>query len=514
LFQTEFRCTTNTNLFNPMKRTTCLFVFLFLLCKLFAHSPGGIAKPDIWLKGNFSADSNRLALINYNAAIALDKGDAKIKLNENIEKLQQVTVFTVYCDSVTDKQKNIWQLTGEFGDLSISPDNVASESENLNVPVQKHQLLASHPKTETFLHSYSGTFIQGASSNNNSESTINFGNSAAIQSADGSLKSVAELIIYKKLLNEKEMARVESYLALKYGVSLEQNYLNAKGEKIWNWDKQKRFSHNIAGIGRDDRSALYQKQSRSSTSIENLTIGINKIVFSNALNTGTISNGDHLIWGDNGDAFTAPNSFAPADEFLFSDKKWLITTTGQSSNKISTEIKINTKTFLPGKLPAKNFYLVIDRSASGFKSEKFEYITADDISADGVATFKNVLWDIDGSGKDNFTFAYKPNLLSELKTIAPDSANGNSNSAHSALKSFSAFPNPVTNGICQVDILLDNPTDFVVNLYDLSHHLINSRSVTGQQSYQFTEHMNGKPGTYIFQLITPKEEYYRIIIIQ
>ena len=66
----------------------------------------------------------------------------------------------------------------------------------------------------------------------------------------------------------------------------------------------------------------------------------------------------------------------------------------------------------------------------------------------------------------------------------------------------------------QVDIQLDEPTDFVVNLYDLSQHLITSRKVTAQQTYQFTEHLNGKPGAYIFQFITPHEAYYRIIIVQ
>ncbi len=495
-----------------MKTITCLIPIFLFLCKMFAQSPGGIAKPDVWLKGNFSSDENRMTTINFNPAIAMEKGAVKVNLDETIEELQRVTVFTVYHDSITDNQKNIWEIRGEFGDLSLSPDHVASKSKNINVPVNKNHQLTSSAKSETFIHTFSGSFINDVSSGNDTESSVNFGNIDG--SADVSLKAIAELIIYKRLLDENEMTKVESYLALKYGVSMEQNYLNGKGAIIRNWEKQKRFSHHIAGIGRDDLSALYQKQSSSCTSSEDLVIGVNKIVTTNALNTGKINDGDFLIWGDNGEEFIALNPSDLVNEYLFSEKKWLITATGQNSNTISTEIKINTKTFLPKKFPATNFYLVIDRSASGFKHESCVYITPDDISPYGIATFKNILWDTDGSGKDNFTFAYKPDPISDISIIASDSANNKLNIEDSGLKSFSTFPNPVTGGICRVDIQLDEPTDFEINLYDLSQQLISSRKVTGQQSYQFTEHINGKPGSYIFQFISSDREYYRIIIVQ
>ena len=311
------------------------------------------------------------------------------------------------------------------------------------------------------------------------------------------------------------MTKVETYLALKYGISLEQNYLNARGKTVWNWDNDKRFSNNIAGIGRDDQSSLFQKQSTSCTSSEQLVIGVNKIVNANAENTGQVNDGDYLIWGDNGEEFVASNSFAAANEILLSEKKWLMTVSGAGSNRIPTELKIDTKTFLPGKFPARNFYLVIDRSSSAdFRPENCIYIHPDTISADGIATFKNIFWDTDGSGKDNFIFGFKHDLSSRLRSTGPSPVNVNPNVNPGGLFTFNVFPNPVSDGNYQVTIQFEKPTDIIISLYDLSQKLIDTKKVSGQDFYQFSDRLNGKPSAYILQLVTPQEEYYRMIILQ
>lgn len=504
-----------------MKRNKFTFLLGFLLFShnLFAQLPGGIVKPAVWLKGNFSSDLKRLAWINYNPAVALDKNDGSFKLPVNIESLRRVTVFTVYRDSITNKENEIWEVTGEFGDLLLSANHVSSKSKNLNVAFKKNKPAASNKKTEAIIHSYSGSTIEGSASTNveYKETSIRFGNSATSASSDRSLKLIAEFILYKKLLDEVEITKVETYLALKYGIALENNYLSAKGKTVWNWENDKRFSNNIAGIGRDDQSSLLQKQSSSITSNEQLVIGANKIVDSNAENTGQINDGDYLIWGDNGDEFVGSNSFAAANEILLSEKKWLMMVSGGSSNKIPTELKIDTKTFIPGKFPARNFYLVVDRSGSAdFRPENCLYIHPDTISGDGIATFKNIFWDTDLSGKDNFTFGFKHDLSARLSSNGngQNPVKANPNMKQGSMLTFNVFPNPISDGNYQVAIQFDKPTDIVINLYDLSQQLVYSKELSGQDIYQFSDHINGKPSAYILQLMTPQEEYYRMIILQ
>lgn len=493
-----------------MKTLASLLAFFLISCKLFAQSPGGIVSPDLWLQGNLLADSSRLTYMNYNPATTLEKGEVNVSLTEDMEALQRVTVFTVYRDSITDKEKTIWEWKGEFGDLSLSSDHVSSKSKKVSVPVTKQHV--SKGASETFVHCYSGAFIDCIIANSNHQPAINFGNISTTTKSGGSLKSVAELLVYKRLLDEKELAKVETYLALKYGVTLEEDYINAKGDKIWNWEKNKRYSFNISGIGRDDRSALYQKQSASSSSAEDLTIGISKIATSNLLNTGSLKDGTYLIWGDNGKEFTSSSAISGSD-ILFADKKWLLVTTSESTNP-TTELKINTKTFLPENVSVKDLYLIIDRSASGFRRDSYERISPQSVSENGIATFENVIWDTDGSGKDNFTFAYKPAAIPETMTVSTDSLDNDRRYPQTGLRSYSVFPNPVTDGNYTVSIQFDKPTDFVVNLYDLTQHLIKSRKVTGQQFYQFTDQINGKPGTYFLQIVTGNEETYKVLILQ
>ena len=501
------------------KKITFLFSLLFFSCNLFAQSPGGIVKHSVWLKGNFSSDPDRLASLNFNPAVGLDKSDTSIKLPDNIESLRRVTIFTVYHDSLTNKEKQVWEMTGEFGDLLLSTNHVSSKSKKTNVNFEKSKRKTSNPKPEAIIHSYSSHSAGWSASNNfkYKESSIRFGESASFESVDGSLKLIAEFILYEKLLNDQEMTKIETYLALKYGITLEKNYLNASGETVWNRDNDHRFSNNIAGIARDDQSSLFQKQSTSCTSSEQLIIGVNKIVQSNSENTGQVNDGDYLIWGDNAEPFTSPQAYSAANEVLLSEKKWLMKASGKSGNKISTELKIVTKTFLPGKFPARNFYLVIDRSASGnFRPENCLYITPDTIS-DGIATFTNIFWDTDGSGKDNFTFGFNPavaGLSPRLQSIGQSPVNSDPDMYRDDLLSFRVFPNPVSDGNYQIAINLNKPTDIKINIYDLSHHLIFSREESGQASYQFSDHINGKPGAYIIQLITPQTEFYRIIILQ
>ena len=71
---------------------------------------------------------------------------------------------------------------------------------------------------------------------------------------------IAEVIVFSEILNSSNRKKVESYLALKYGITLfnntaePQNYTAADGTTLWNSTTNASYHHNVAGIFKDDIS--------------------------------------------------------------------------------------------------------------------------------------------------------------------------------------------------------------------------------------------------------------------
>lgn len=83
----------------------------------------------------------------------------------------------------------------------------------------------------------------------------------------------AEIICYNTALSAIQIRMVESYLCIKYGITLGNNqgagssvtYKNSAG--ISTWDNQTGYHNNVTGIGRDDASTLDQRMSRGVLSL-------------------------------------------------------------------------------------------------------------------------------------------------------------------------------------------------------------------------------------------------------
>ena len=155
--------------------------------------------------------------------------------------------------------------------------------------------------------------------------------------------NIAEVITYDIRKNDaSERNRIESYLGIKYGITLgtngtSQNYVNSDGNIIWNSTTNNGFNWNIAGIGRDDVSKLTQKQSRSSNSATEVTIGLGEVAATNTANTNTFTtNKQFLVWGSNDLALSQNGSVAKSvtlgsgvtTTFFEANRKYKIVETG------------------------------------------------------------------------------------------------------------------------------------------------------------------------------------------
>lgn len=476
---------------------------------LYAQSPGGVGRQSLWLQGNFSSDPAQTRTLNFNPATNTDGINTAINLPGDSKDLRRATIFTVYQSPAPDQDRPVWQINGGFGDLLLSTRQLSSKSGKTNMVFGKTATASSKAKKgEAVISTYLRRHGSEPASENtgNKNTVIQFGKQGSSPQPDPVPSLTAELIVYETILKEKEIARVESYLAVKYGITLEKNYLNSLGEIIWNREQEKLYSNNIAGIGRDDHATLYQKQGTSCTTTDGLTIGIDNIAPSNGANTGRLNDRDYLLWGDNARPFTLSlNADRGIGDILLSDKKWLMKSSGKTAGAISTELQIDTRSFLPAWYPKENFYLVIDRTGSGdFARENCTYISPDNISAEGVARFSNVHWNKDGIGKSVFSFGLKTTL----------SAGNPANADAANLFNFHVYPNPVRDGHYTIAVALNKPTDITVQVYDAALHLIDTKKATGQAFYLLPGKISAAAGAYIVRVFTPGKEFSQIIIRQ
>ena len=94
--------------------------------------------------------------------------------------------------------------------------------------------------------------------------SISIGRSADVLS---SLTNLAEVITFPIALTAAQKNQVESYFALKYGITLDQttptNYMISNTRIAWDASLAGIYKNDIAGIGRDDTSTLNQNSSQS-----------------------------------------------------------------------------------------------------------------------------------------------------------------------------------------------------------------------------------------------------------
>ncbi|CAA9225508.1 MAG: hypothetical protein AVDCRST_MAG56-951 [uncultured Cytophagales bacterium] len=230
--------------------------------------------------------------------------------------------------------------------------------------------------------------------------------------------SIAELMVYDRALGFLERLQAESYLAIKYGITLPGgNYVNSKEKIVWHGEQDQKFANRVAGIGRDDAFGLYQKQSASTREAARLLVlSAGPPAADNATNTTPIENGNFLLWGDDNAALTLAKGQGADSLLALVARKWLMKATGTTANQIPTELRINLK-LLP-KEPL-GYWLVIDRSGGGnFSTDALEYIQPDKVLGDSIVAFSNVRWDTDGSGSDRFGLARAGRTLPLLTQLA------------------------------------------------------------------------------------------------
>ncbi|PPK95639.1 putative secreted protein (Por secretion system target) [Nonlabens xylanidelens] len=184
---------------------------------------------------------------------------------------------------------------------------------------------------------------------------------------------ILEIMSYSERKSDVDRKRIESYLAMKFGITLglfpdttlglphvPGFYVDSDGNDLWNSTLHPGFTYNVTGIGRDDCNVLNQKQAKSIDPNTFITIGLGDIYDTNHNNPNTFEDsGDFLMWGSTISTLNALPSplevnLGPSLVTTFTDvteRTWKFKEISQNANDIP-EVKISVSTAGLASLPA------------------------------------------------------------------------------------------------------------------------------------------------------------------
>lgn len=166
---------------------------------------------------------------------------------------------------------------------------------------------------------------------------INLGGNPGVSNSEPFNGRIAETILYNTALSTADVQRIESYLALKYGVTLNpagldvtNGYINSAGTSLYSQGVDgTNYWNNIIGLGRDDNSGLLQKQSHQYD--DSVRLYSSTLAATNETNAAALTNNTFMMTGSNRgklceDAATAPE--VPSPYLIRIDREWKTINTG------------------------------------------------------------------------------------------------------------------------------------------------------------------------------------------
>jgi hypothetical protein len=268
---------------------------------------------------------------------------------------------------------------------------------------------------------------------------------------------IPEVILFSRVISPMERQKVESYLAIKYGISLNQefpaSYLNSSGEIIWDAEINEAFNRNIAGIGRDDLSDLNQVTSENTRTPGVMKIGVQ----------GVLKNNKFMIWGDNG----KPLRFNEEPGIRRLQREWKISAFNSSRDTAFLETDIMSLSEINPLIDGEVFWLMVDRSGTGkFPFRQTEYFQSLPFTDSGkIIKFNHVVIDADNSGNDIFTILSAPQFFTRSILLSP--------SCH-----------VTRSGVIQTEIIGGEPP-FVIVLTGISDSRIQLSSTEARRDHIF-----------------------------
>ncbi|WP_298952661.1 LamG-like jellyroll fold domain-containing protein [uncultured Nonlabens sp.] len=249
---------------------------------------------------------------------------------------------------------------------------------------------------------------------------------------------ILEIMSFSERKSDIDRVRLESYFAVKYGITLglfplpdvglphvPGAYFDSDGNPLWNANTDNGFTYNVSGIGFDSCSLLNQKQAKSVDPNTFITVGLGGIYDTNSNNPNLFeASGDFLMWGSTlSTLMPLPNplkvDLGPSLVTTFTDvseRTWKFKEISQNGNDIP-EVKLSVSTLGLSSLPplvGNDAYVMIVADDQNFTTNiETKFLKT-------VGTNQEVYYDFDGIKYVKFGVAHE---IIEPRDILFDGSN-------------------------------------------------------------------------------------------
>ena len=269
-----------------------------------------------------------------------------------------------------------------------------------------------------------------------------------------SADSICESIVYSRMLSNRERQKIDTYLALKYGGTLDQtapsSYVSSDGRVVWDAVTNAEFSHHIFGLCNDTISNLYSSETTSAEDINLLKVGAD-----------TISLMSYVVCGDDNNSLKYTREEGHPKRL---GRTWKITATGYTPKTIKIAFDAERIEEAFPLEDGEHYWLSINDSAYK-KSAELGSLKAqfDDVPLQNGMTFTIV--------------AAKGEEQPEIEETQENK---------SGIYAVAVTPNPTTDGNVNLRIRLREEAAVKVSLYGLDGHQYATESRNGSDFYSVT----------------------------
>ncbi len=370
---------------------------------------------------------NSTSTINFNPVLTFNGSSSHLPIRDlnydlTTNTLEGLTIFSIVKSSQTNEGIIVSYDRSSFFRLALNHNNTANPGLSTNVGTNiddsngatsaedglSHLVVAdfsatsntknlfldgSNDYTDASAHSPSGSLLGSSGEvprfgfiGANSEAPT-FNGSSSAYGFDG---DIAEIIYYESVLSASDRLRIESYLAIKYGISLPGNYVSSSGGTVWDATTNSGYLNNIAGIAIDNGTLLNQPQSKSEGSGSVVTVS-----------DAGLSDGEYVIWGHNGGSATTLITSGTGSFDARIARDWKVQITGATTNVDNISVDISAIPVLPSE-DVNDYALLLD-DASDFSSPT-------EVSPASLTSGELIFENLDISSDIYITLAVDPDL--------------------------------------------------------------------------------------------------------
>jgi hypothetical protein len=488
---------------------------------------------------------------NFNPAIDLSAGNISKEIVIKKSNLTRATIIGIWGTKkeVSNSNNFIFALNGRRDEsIVFSKSNVYSSVEsgketleygndlaknllcqpNSNISANKAResslrivsyCKSNMPNTSIWGEQQKASISLGSSfQNSNTNNTSNF--SPTLNNFEGFKGYTPELLVFETVLLPVERDIFESYLAIKYGVSMDKSYLSGIGRVIWDYSSNELYNNRITGYGREDLIGLNQKMSTTSyqeapyysdscdsyqTNTINGLSSRNRLLVMGCQKDSPINDGEYVLFGDDNNPISATNTSLAG--FVTMQRKWLVSTNRPFKNEIELSYFNSLATgFINHQYET---YLIVDRTGSGVFNSSSDVYLMDSLDTNrSKIIFKNVVWDKDR--KNAFTFGYKVANRVKKKNTNIEPTSLDTLNPMSDLRIYYTDPHDMSS--VTVKLQTSKPTTSVIQVFDMSGRIILRQNLPESSNVQFTNIKFPRSGIYLINVINNEIRYTQKVI--